>query len=613
VSLTNTSSDAKTQVLQAVDVVELIGHAVKLKRRGKDYVGLCPFHQEKTPSFHVKPDKQFFICYGCKAAGNAIDFVIRRDRVEFIEALKILAKHAGIDLPRFGGSKEKTGERQLLLEAHSTAATLFEKLLGHPQDGKAARDYLRARGFADETLRRFRIGLAPDSWDWLLKHEAMKKFAPSLLQQAGLVKPRENGTGHYDTFRNRIIFPIRDESGRIIAFGGRVMPGSEDPAKYLNSPETPLFSKSKSIFGLDLARQSIVESRTVAIVEGYTDVLMAHQHGATNVVSILGTALTEQHVATLRRFADRIVLLFDPDTAGEAAVNRAVELFLTQPVEIAIGAVPDGLDPDEFLIKNGPEGLKNVLEASQDALTYTWKRLVRELGAQSSLTGQKNAVTRYLEVLAAARGSGPIDPIRWGASLTRVSRLTEIPVQELHRRFKMKRPQQRQARSNGPAGEAAAPPSIPGFENADARAEKWLLGVLLAEPQRWHDVQQHVAPQDLTDEQRVHLAELYWQHQRDEGEPIFNEFLGALESPELRALAVELVDAIEQLDTEQALRDAIAHLAQVKRRRNEMELMAQLRRTSVQTSEDEQIQLLKQLQEQVRQPDLRRINSSSGS
>ena len=239
----NSWIDGKSAVLAAVDIVELIGQSVKLKRRGKDYVGLCPFHSEKTPSFKVDPAKQFFYCFGCKASRNAIEFVIKRDRVEFREALQILARHANIELPRFGMSKEKTSERQALLDAHSAAAALFEKLLAHPQMGRAAREYLKQRGFTDESVKQFRIGVAPESWDFLLKSDAMRKFPPPLLQQAGLVKARENNAGFYDTFRNRLMFPIKDESGRIIAFGGRVMPGSEDPAKYLNSPETPLFSK----------------------------------------------------------------------------------------------------------------------------------------------------------------------------------------------------------------------------------------------------------------------------------------------------------------------------------------------------------------------------------
>ena len=602
-------SDAKSLVLAAVNIVELIGQSVKLKRRGKDYVGLCPFHQEKTPSFHVKPDKQYFICYGCKASGSVFDFVMKRDRVEFGDALRLLARHANIDLPRFGGAdNQDRNQRQMLLDAHSAACSLFEKLLSHPQQGQAARDYLKERGFTAESIQRFQIGYAANSWDALLKSDLMKKWPASLLQQAGLVKSREGATGFYDTFRNRLMFPIRDESARIIAFGGRVMPGSEDPAKYLNSPETPLFSKGRSIFGIDLARQRIVETRTVAVVEGYTDVVMAHQFGATNVVSILGTAMTEQHVATLRRFADKIVLLFDADAAGDSAVNRAVELFLTQPVEIAIASIPDGLDPDEFLLKHGLAAFEKLLADAQDALVYKWKQLTRELREKSDLTGQQKALEQYLGLLASARGSGPVDALRWGATLARVSRLVEIPVEELHKRFRVTK------------SRAKAPPRQDAEENvrreppkpdtADDRAEKWLLAVLLSEPHCWHGVQQHVQPEDFTDGLRRELAERYWNHQRDEGEPSFAEFLATLDRDDLRELAVALLDSIEALDPEQTLSDALDHMAQASRRKNERKLVAELRRTSSEPgSEADQVQLLRRLQEQARQPDLRRVVS----
>src|SRR4051812_13223118 len=241
-SSSSAGGDSRGQVLAATDIVELIGQSVALKRRGKDFVGLCPFHQEKTPSFHVSPAKQFFHCYGCKAGGNAIDFVIKRDRVEFIDALRLLAERSGIDLPRHGGAdKQKAGERQLLFDAQSAACGLFENSLSHPEIGRAARDYLTGRGFNAETIKQFRIGLAVESWEMLLRSPAMRKFPPGVLTAAGLLKPRQNGEGFYDTFRDRIMFPIMEEAqARIIAFGGRRMSDDQTVAKYLNSPETPL-------------------------------------------------------------------------------------------------------------------------------------------------------------------------------------------------------------------------------------------------------------------------------------------------------------------------------------------------------------------------------------
>ena len=273
----------------------------------------------------------------------------------------------------------------------------------------------------------------------MLKSEVGRKFGAEALTLGGLVKARdpERGPGHYDTFRNRIMFPIRNESGQIIAFGGRKMPDSEDPAKYLNSPETPIFSKSRAIFGIDLAKQRIVETRTVSIVEGYTDVMMAHQFGATNVVSPMGTALAEQHVNVLRRFADKIVLLFDADSAGDDAVNRVVQLFLTQPVDICVATMPQGLDPDEFFLKFGSEAFDKMIASAVDALTYAWTQMLSQFqAAQGDLVARERATRQYLELMSNGAQGGPVDPIRWGSALARVGRLTGIPVEELHRRFK---------------------------------------------------------------------------------------------------------------------------------------------------------------------------------
>lgn len=604
-------SDFKSQVLAATDIVDVVGKTVALKRRGKDFVGLCPFHQEKTPSFSVSPAKQIFHCYGCKAGSSVIDFVMKRDRIEFIDALKYLGELAGLEMPKYGISKQKSGEQQVLLEMQSAACAFFEKLLSDPQQGEAARQYLQQRGINDESVRRFQIGFAADAWDGLLRGPVGKKFPPPQMALGGLLKTRDNGNGFYDTFRNRLIFPIRDVNSRVIAFGGRVMPGSQDPAKYLNSPETPLFSKSRSIFGLDLARQRIVETRTAVVVEGYTDVVMAHQFGVTNVVSPLGTALTEQHVGILKRFADRIVLLFDADTAGDAAVDKAVGLFLTQPVEIAIASMPEGVDPDEFLLSQGAEGFELLLKGAADALTFKWKQLERAFRESGdSLTGQQQTIERYLEVLAGARGSGPVDPLRWGAALARVSRLAGIPVEDLNRRFRAtsgrnnSRPTPNQAAPVQPA--ASGRPPTP-----TERASRWVLGVLLLEPQRWAKVQRELQP-DAFDEGLIRrLAEMYWNHQRDEGEPVLSEFLGALgEDADLVELAISCVDEVEKLqDLELTLSEALVHLGPVRKGHEERrKLIAQSKRTGDEAmSEQDEVLMFERLQARTRQADPWRV------
>jgi DNA primase len=389
------------------------------------------------------------------------------------------------------------------------------------------------------------------------------------------------------------------------------------------------------VFGLDLARQRIVESRTAVVVEGYTDVVVSHQYGVSNVVSVLGTAMTEQHVTTLRRFADRIVLLFDADTAGDLAVDRAVGLFLTQPVEIAIASMPADTDPDEFLLEHGAEGFERMLASATDALSYKWKQLARRFNdSGSNLTGQQKAVEEYLKMLADARGSGPVDSLRWGQALSRVSRLTEIPREELNRRFgRSARNTPGAARQGGQGvtrgpGIAPARPMAPAakrFLSAQDRAERWIVGILLLEPFRWTKVQQVLDVSDFTDPVRRRLAEIYWQYQRDEGEPVFNEFLGLLRdgsqagnplpdgapapsAEDLIGLAVEAVDEVEAMaDVNTTLAEALAHLEGVKQKREEQKLMAELRRTSEEpSSEQAEIDLLKRLQEKARRPDLRR-------
>ena len=682
-------SDYKQRVLAAVDVVDLIGKTVPLKRRGRNYLGLCPFHSEKSPSFNVDPGKQFFHCFGCKASGNAIDFVMKRDRLEFLDAMRLLGDAAGVERPHVSDrSRQQAGQRQQLLDACSTAAGLFQRYLQSPA-GAAGRAYLAERGFTDDVAQRFQIGLAADGWDGLLRADAMRPFPPAVLAMAGLVKPRDNGGGYYDTFRNRLMFPIRDETGRVIAFGGRVMPGSTDKAKYLNSPETPLFTKSRTVFGLDLGRQKIVETRTVAVVEGYADVVMAHQYGAGNVVSPLGTALTENHVTILRRFADRIVLLFDADAAGDTAVNRAVELFLTQPVEVAIATLPDGMDPDEYLLAHGVEAFNGVLKGAVDALSFKERQLSRRLAASGqTLTDRQRMAEEFVQVLAKAKGSENVNLLRWQMGFQSVARQVGIKESELQAMldsaastgFRLppgdRPPQSAGAAQGGPrrgpfngggyrrqqsAVEAYLhPDKWAGYRNKRAagssygrgsadssgmagpigaaaaalranqptardRAERWILAVLLSEPHRWHGVMDKVHVSDFTDPARHRLAEVYWQHQQDEGEPNFNEFLDVLREAsadlDLATLGVELLADLDVAGGEDGgpvppavlLQEGLKLLVEDRAGDERDKLVADLRRisgaepgatTSVAASES-----LRQLQERARRPDLRRVGS----
>lgn len=619
--MAGSGADLKGQVLQATDIVELISQTVTLKRSGRGFTGLCPFHQEKTPSFSVNPTRQFFYCFGCKAGGNAIDFVMKRDRIEFVEAMHQLAEKAGIAIPKFDGRSESASERQLLLDAQSAACAYFQDLLRQPQ-GQPAREYLDKRGFNADAIAKFQIGLAANGWDGLLKGPVGRKFAPEALLKAGLLKHNEERNSYYDTFRNRLMFPIRDEQSRVIAFGGRVMPGSDDPAKYLNSPETPIFSKGRCIFGLDLARQRIVETRTVVIAEGYTDAIMCHQFGVTNVVSALGTALTGPHVNLLRRYADRIVLMFDPDVAGDLAVNRAVELFLTQPIEVLIGTIPEKLDPDEYLLKHGAQGMQQIIDSAQDALSYKWKQLDRRYrSSDGDITGQQKAVEEYLQTMSDARAGGPVDSLRWGAAVTRVSRLTGIGVEDLNRRFKSRKPAARTPQSGSddavrPApGEptAAVLPVVSvhsGPLNAQTRAERQILACLMAQPSWWHEVQTQVMLDDFVDVANRKLAEVIWDHQKNEGDIQFTEFLTILGPLGLSELAIALMNSADQDDQINAtLSQAVEYVRYARDARERAKLNSQLRRGSKgETAEDEQseVDALQRLSDAARRDDPRR-------
>lgn len=577
--------DGKSLVLDAVDLVKLVGETVPLKKAGRRYVGLCPFHSEKSPSFGVDPAKQFFYCFGCKKGGNAIDFVIERDRVDFRTALEELADWAGVELPKFKGDGDRGDRFQRLRDACSAAAEVYRKLLASPE-GKIAREYLLGRGFTQETFDRFGLGFAPDAWDTLARHGLNRKFGEDILLEAGLLK--QGDRGRYDTFRGRVIFPIRDEQGRPVAFGGRVLPGSDSPAKYLNSPETPLFSKSKILFGLDVAKREVLSTKTAVVFEGYADAAMAHQHGIGNAVAVLGTALTPEHAAALRRLAEKVVLVFDADTAGGLATRRSVELFLREPIEVAVAELPKGMDPDEFLQAEGAEAFQARLERATDALSFQWKLLTSQV-VDGNVTAQQKAVRTYLDLLAdARREAGTMDDVRWGAVLARVSRLTGLSQEEINRQFPGSRPAARVTRRPQLHRGRPTEPVVGAMERAEAQ----LLGALFNRPSLWPQVQAHVSPETFVTRQHRFLGDLFWEHLRNEGEPTFAQWLDLVATAVLsaggdeaaagraRLACIELAANAEQLgEPEQVASVAVLDFRLLRGEGEVNELIARVRRT----------------------------------
>jgi len=331
------------------DIVEIISDYVSLKRQGKNYVGLCPFHLEDTPSFSVSPEKQIFYCFGCHKGGNVINFLMEQENLTFPEATQKLAEKVGVDLSTKDTSSMDYGARSLkqrMLEMHELAAEFYHKIIVGEEQGKVALNYLKKREVTWDVINSFQLGYAPRSWDNLTKYLSSKGFSEEEMEQAGLVAKSARGT-FYDKFRDRLMFPIRDYRGKVIAFGGRVM-GDELP-KYLNSQETPIFNKSQNLYGLNLAAGFIRQFDEAVLMEGYMDVLAAHQFGIKNAVASLGTSLTPDQGKLLKRYTSNVIIAYDADTAGAKAASRGLEILQDLGFRVRVLRLPKGLDPDEFL------------------------------------------------------------------------------------------------------------------------------------------------------------------------------------------------------------------------------------------------------------------------
>lgn len=441
--------DEILQVQQATDIVALIGEQVALKPKGREFSCLCPFHEDHNPSMFVSPQKQIFKCFVCGAGGDAFKFVMNYHKMTFPEALRHLADRAGIKLQPRGaaGSAEGSSERQIIAEANDLALGFFGAMYRHPEVGAIARQYVAKRGISDKMLEQFQIGYAPDGWDALATAIQRNRWNRKAFELAGLVSLRKQGEGYYDRLRHRLIFPICDALGRPIAFGGRKLRDEDEP-KYLNSPETALFNKSATLYGLHLAKQAIIGSRTAVIVEGYTDVIACHQAGIRNVVATLGTALTIEHVRALRHFADRVVLIYDADDAGQNAADRAIEVFMAGSLDVLMAILPDGLDPADLLAQPGGVDRWNAaVDAARDALEFQFDRIRDEFEATSSLAGRERISEDYLRKLA-GYGLDQMNPIRRSLVIQRLASLLHLDEQTISRILRRFAPRPRNPRND---------------------------------------------------------------------------------------------------------------------------------------------------------------------
>ncbi|MBE6778142.1 MAG: DNA primase [Ruminococcaceae bacterium] len=475
------------------DVESVISAYVPLRRRGRNLVGLCPFHGEKTASFTVYPETASFYCFGCHVGGDVITFIKQIESLEYMDAVRFLADRSGMKMPENSRENEQTSRMRVrILEINREAARLFHQVLYQPE-GKIALDYYHSRGYTDSTIRRFGLGYAPDSWDFLIKALRQKGYYPEELKEAFLAAKGRNG-GYYDVYRNRVIIPIIDVRGAVVGFGGRVLDDAKP--KYINTENTLVYNKRRNLFALNFAKNT---GKELNICEGYMDAIAMHQAGFTNTVAALGTAFPEEQVQLIARYADRVNLIFDADLAGREATQRAIANLRKTGLDVRVVSIPDGKDPDEYIKRNGPEAFRRLLEGSANAVEY---RLL-EIGKNYDIRSSNGKILYFKE---AAKVLAELDsPVERDVYAGRLSELLGISkeaiLQEVegNRRGKQRAAAKQQLQTlvrqeskelRQVNADAAAHPRA-------ANAEESLLGTLILHPDYFKQIKPILSPEQM--------------------------------------------------------------------------------------------------------------------
>ncbi len=551
------------RVKDATDIVRLVGEHVALKPKGREFVGLCPFHNDRNPSLNVIPAKQIFHCFVCGTGGDVLSFVQKYHKMEFREALEYLAERAGITLTphKPSASDAPAGPRRAdVLSASAVAADFFRLILNHPEHGKLARETIARRGIAPDMVERFMLGAAPDRWDGLIVTVQNKRLDPRPFFEAGLFKRRESSEGAYDTFRNRLIFPIQDQIGRVIAFGARKLRDEDEP-KYLNSPETRIFNKSATLYALNHAAKAIQAERTAIITEGYTDVIACHQAGFCNAVATLGTALTREHAAVLRRLCDRVILLFDGDEAGQRAADRAVEVFFAENIDVSIAtlsAYTDAKDPDELLKReDGPDVFRAALAGATDLLDYRFARLRERLegaGMAALSRALNDEIARLVDL-----GLRDVEPIRRKLIIKRLSAIAGIDEATIQSAIPAgRRPRMAAAANDNPPTENDLPP----LATAILTPAEHLLGCILCDGSLMDTLSEQerdfVAPAAYRSSLLRLVAQTIHDLHEDHGSADLASLLRHVEDERVKEAAVGLASRID-LETDRSRERLHAH------------------------------------------------------
>jgi len=546
------------QVQQANDIVDVVSEHVSLKKKGREMLGLCPFHDDHRPSMNVNPQKQIFKCFA-----DVYKFVQMRENLTFPQAIERLAERANIKLETRKtaksdpGSPEQDAKSEVdpnrLAKVNAWAAEHFARNLNDPSKGKLARDYLEQRHISPESIKKWRIGLALPSGDDLINAASAKKIPTMLLEQAGLI----TATGQ-DKFANRLMFTITDVTGRVIAFGGRTL--DDTGAKYINSPTTVLFDKSNSLFGLEQARHQIVSTGAAVVVEGYTDVIMAHQFDCTNVVASLGTSFTTGHGRILRRYAKEVALVFDSDVAGIEAANRALEVCLAQRIDIKLASVPQGKDPCDFILAAGKDAFDKLLSRAVHVLQFKWDRLTEKFAGDDTIAGKRAALEEYLQAIAVGFSAGNISPVETGIIVNRISSIVGLDKKQINRELNTRITRAARSASYGAENQKVA--AIDLGQGLFAAVQKEILEVLLNEPRFYKQVKGKIEPDAFDVPLLKQTAQLLFQMCDATTDVTLDRVLASAESIELAMCITDLAQAgDEKGNLEKRLNDALAVFA----------------------------------------------------
>ena len=463
------SSSTLEQIRAASDIIDVIGSYLPLKRAGANFVALCPFHKEKTPSFNVNSHRQIFHCFGCHKGGDVFAFVQEYENITFPEAVRRLAEraHLPLEFEKEPGQQKNRFLKETLLQIHEQITQRWQAALANEASGQIARDYLKIRGVSDEAVKLFRLGHAPETWDDTVNWAKNKGYELPVVEQAGLVLRKEGGDHYYDRFRGRLMFPICDEQGRVIGFSGRVLSGDEKTAKYVNSPETPIFTKGRVFFGLDKSKRALLDAGCAVVCEGQLDLIACYMAGVHNVVAPQGTALTAEHARILKRYVDEVVLCFDSDAAGRNAAIRALDDLLASGLAIRVAAVPAPHDPDSFIKESGGAAFQQLISGAEGFFDF----YLNHLCATNDVGQDKGRLRIVRAMREALHKTG--NAVLADTYAQKTAQRLGVAVEAVRAEFrKVRSPQEVEAAADAPAG-APEPQTRPSAQ------EFWLLKLLL--------------------------------------------------------------------------------------------------------------------------------------